>query len=607
MNVAEKAALALRIVREEKADIAYDTETSGLDWKRNYVVGYVITNKDHSLYIPVRHGGGGNILGGKAYDSAEAQVEITDFEKELAQAFEDRERLGGVTVGHNMKFDLHMSLNHNIRLGRNVGCTAIRAALIDEYARSYSLDSCAERHGVTAKKGEMLYDHIAASVEGSGQGRNTMGHFWRLSGSDPLAVEYAEGDGVSTLELWNDQTLKILEEDQERIDKLERDLITTLVRMERRGIKINVEYFEKYREKLVQANKHSLENDFPPEFNTRSPVKVREYVTAAGHTDWPTTEKGNPSFTEKWLKGFPEGQKIIALRKNQNLINTFITPLLEEHCFKGRVHTNINQLKGDNGGTIARLSCNSPNLQAVPKHDKERARAFREGFEADEGYVLEEGDFSQCEPRLFAHYSQEPALLEGYNADPPRDMHDVVAKLFDVDRGTVAKRMNMGILTGMQQKSFAAHMGWDQAKANDMFNMWFNMFPGIKQFQQNAKARLKNRGWVATVLGRRGRLEDARFAYKGTSKVIQGSNADIMKYKLVEMDKIAEAHGDIVHMLLSVHDSAMLQRPDTEEGAKISAEMFRVMADVQSEPFNLTVPFTVDWGAGKTWAEASLG
>jgi hypothetical protein len=62
LTLGEKAERALRIVREAPI-MAYDTEGSGLDWKRCDNVGYVITESaEENYYIPVRHAGGGNLL-----------------------------------------------------------------------------------------------------------------------------------------------------------------------------------------------------------------------------------------------------------------------------------------------------------------------------------------------------------------------------------------------------------------------------------------------------------------------------------------------------------------------------------------------------------------
>lgn len=865
-SVAEKAEIGLRMVREAPL-IAYDTESSGVDWKRNFPIGYVITTQDTSVYVPVRHGGGGNLPDAKVVppDSPEEVMTIHAYESELARAFDERNRLGYKTVGHYIKFDCHMSANADIMLGRNTTCTQNREALLDEFAKSYSLEASAERRSVAAKKSANMYEHIA-NIFGCPATRNSMAHYWKLAGDDPVAVNYAEGDGTSTIQLYLAQQTLIEEQGLQQVNDLEDGLIWTLFRMERRGIKVDVDYLMQTRDK-IRTDVEEIKATFPEGFNPRSPVKMREYVTAAGRTDWPTTDKGNPSFTETWLKTFPEGQRVVNLRKWTNLSNTFITPLIERHVWNGRVHATLNQLKTEDFGTPARLSCSEPNLQQIPKRDKAIATLFRRGFVVDEGHKFYEGDWSQClvagtkvaipatnveptgwkniedirpgdwvysfddnlrltckpvtwagktgkrkivqvewmtngrsygdikctpdhrirmldgsyrtitdlmaeksshksqhpyhhrvmamnrrtktpnggtrwylqatghkslmesrvvfeavngwapevvhhidhnrlnndpnnlkattikshashhrkssvdpheivrlldqgmsqqkvaehvgcsrsvvvhyrnkfmnnhiiydivdvegehdvyditvadthnfianeicvhncEPRLFGHYSQEPALIEGYSQEPFRDVHQVVADMLSVERDPTAKRMNMGIFTGMFPDAFAGHMGWDVAKATRYWNEWFNVFPKIKDFQLTAKNVLKARGFVRTLLGRRGRLDHPRFAYRAVSKIIQGGNADIMKWMLWNIDLMLEAEDDLVQLLMSIHDSFEWQAPDTPEGRRISAEIVRMMEDVQSPPFNLRVPFVVDVGSGDNWCEATFG
>jgi DNA polymerase-1 len=291
-----------------------------------------------------------------------------------------------------------------------------------------------------------------------------------------------------------------------------------------------------------------------------------------------------------------------------NLINSFINPLQERHIHKGRVHATLNQLKADLGGTVSgRFSCQHPNLQQVPKRLKEIAIPFRRIFVADPGYVFWERDYSQCEPRLFAHYSGDKALVEGYNSKPFRDAHQVVADLLKVERDPTAKRMNMGIFTGMQVKTFAEHMGWSEAQAADAWHQWYREFPGVRDFQAKAKMRLKNRGWVKTILGRRCRLEHSRFAYRGTSKIIQGSNADIIKLKLLEADRMCEDAGDIVQIHMTVHDSFNGQFQDTPEARALFERIVDHMQEVQIEPYNLRVPFMLEGEEGANWAEATFG
>lgn len=606
LSNAEKAETALRLVREAPV-IAYDTEGSGLDWTENFPIGYVVTVPELSVYVPTRHGGGGNLPD----KNVKIPTSPTDpyvqhkFEKELAKAFEDRRRLGLKIIGHHLKFDCHMSANVGIMLGRALTDTQNRETLLDEYAKKYSLEASAERRKVTAKKSVVMYEHLA-NLFGIPNDKQSMGHFWRTAGDDPIAVDYAEGDGITTLELYDKQQVLIEEEGLGVVDNLENELIWTLFRLERKGIKVDDKYLGELADRL-DTQIAQIEAKLPDGFNPRSPIQMQKYIEGAGRTDWPTTALGSPSFTEKWLKTFPEGKLVVDLRKKTNMKNTFIIPLSTEHFVNGRVHANLNQLKTDEFGTAARLSCSDPNLQQVPKHDKELAPLFRLGFIADEGFDFYEADYSQCEPRLFAHYSKDVNLVAGYSQVPFRDAHQVVADLLKVERDPTAKRMNMGIFTGMYPKTFAAHMGWDIETATEKWNLWFEMFPAVRDFQETASRLIKQRGYVKTLLGRRGRLDNPRFAYKATSKIIQGGNADILKWKLVELDKFCEAIEEYIQLLMTVHDSIEWQAEKSTRGEKASQEILRIMNEVQGEPFNLRVPFSVDVHNGATWAHATFG
>jgi DNA polymerase-1 len=607
----EKAEMALRMVAKAPV-LVVDTETSGLDWKRNYAVGYVFTVENESVYIPVRHGGGGNLPCSSGHDHVMSTAQVEDaslvrnhrFEEELVKAFALRT---GQTVGHNLKFDAHFMAQRGIMLGRNLSCTQNNQTLVDEYTASYSLSSLSKLYKIQAKKDSELYEHIARHF-GLPIDRNVMGHYWRLPGTDTVAVDYAEGDGISTWQLHIKQQAEL---DRQGVSSLvrevENELIWTLVRIERRGMKIDVDY--------VQELKHNTEArvaeayaGLPANFNVRSPQDVARWMTDNGHTDWPVTEKGNPSFTEKWLKQSDAGARIIQIRKWSNLLNSFVEPLIGSHTFKGRVHPQINQNKADDFGTISgRLSCSSPNLQQVPKHNKELAKEFRKAFVADDGFNFYEADYSQCEPRLFAHYSSEPALVDGYSKTPFRDVHTVVAELFSADRNTVAKRMNMGMFTGMYPPTFAQHMGVSLEEATRLWNKWFEGFPKIRDFQNQARKVFLSRGYVKTLLGRHCRMDNKRFAYKATSKIIQGGNADIMKFKMVEVDKWLESTHDRTQLLMTIHDSFVWQAKDDKIGANDSAHIVDLMNNVRSAPFNLRVPFAVDCDHGKTWSEASFG
>ena len=111
--------LALDLVRCHPKPIAFDTETTGLT-VNDKICGYVVTNEEYSIYVPVRHEGGGNI------------PNVEEFERELNSAFASRSRLSFRTVGHNLGFDLRICLRHGVTLAGPLEDTMINEAIISD-------------------------------------------------------------------------------------------------------------------------------------------------------------------------------------------------------------------------------------------------------------------------------------------------------------------------------------------------------------------------------------------------------------------------------------------------------------------------------------------
>lgn len=588
--------MALRLVRNWSGILAYDTETSGLEHS-DYVVGYVITANYYSLYVPVRHGGGGNV------------PNPDSFEATLADAFADRSRKGYRTVGHHLGFDLRMSGKVGfggktvaVILGSPLEDTMINESLIDDTTIGYGLDDCAVRHGVTPKKGDELYRLLAERFGGLPD-RKTMKNFWRLEGDNPIAVDYATGDGISTIELWSSQQA-LLDAEEVRVPwQLECDLLPYLARMYLRGIKINPEYAEQVDVNL-SAQIATAKSKFEPGFNVRSPDQVEKLYRANGFTDdmFDRTDKGAVSFREKWLDGGPGGEigeAVVAVRQLEKARDSFISPLVDTHNHNGRVHAVLHQSKSDDYGVAgARLSCSDPNLQAFPKRNENVGKVVRPLVIPDFGYLCE-FDYQQQEPRFFTHYSEEPALLEGYR-NGTMDIHDRAHETLGLPRKT-AKRLGMGMLTMMSPPTLAMRMGCTVEQARIWHRAFLtDAFPLIGKFQRDVVATFRARGVVKSILGRKARLVDPKFAYQGVSRVIQNSGGDHMKTGILRLNQYEDAYPDEFQVLLSIHDSAIFQTEYTDH----ALEAKRLMENVANE-FKLLVPIPVDMGWGKNWGETS--
>lgn len=574
--------------------LVLDTETTGLTHS-DVPVGYVFTDHDFSVYIPIRHEAGGNI------------PDVPEFLRVLILAFKERERKGLRTVGHNLSFDLSMAAKDGVLLGAPLEDTLINEGLIDDIAKGMGLDDCCSRHGVTPKKGDELYAAIATRFGGLPD-RSSMQFFWRMPGDDPVVVDYAAGDGISTLQLWASQQPRLDEEvdgkSLRRVHQLECDLIPYLARMRRKGLKIDHDYAARVGDEIAEAKKVA-EKSLPPGMNVMSPKEVADLFDRAGIDNFPKTPLGAPSFREAWLQTNDLGRAILRVRRFRKLEDSFITPLTDTHNHFGRVHPTLNQSKSDDYGAIGgRLSCSDPNLQAFPKRNYEIGMLARKLVIPDEDMILEEADFKQQEPRLFTHYSEDETLLAGYLGDPPLDIHTMTLNALRgelvPDRDT-AKRLGMGMLTGLQAKGLAERMGVDPRTGGDMWEAWMGSFPGIGAFQRGAKAVMLSRGYVRTIMGRIAHLESSKYAYRAVSRIIQGSGADHMKLALLRANQYAEANKGI-DILLSIHDSNLWQRAP---GTDIS-ELVRAIENTANE-IGVIVPIPVDVGSGQNWAEASYG
>lgn len=633
----DKAAQTLEIVlkRLKVSKVrCVDVETSGLDWKKNHIVGYVVSfsgDPRDSYYVPFRHLGNANVgrregpKGEHGWDNGLGPGE-SELIKEL-------DRPGTTTFGHNLAFDLKFIRRAGVLFNFRARCedTMINACLIDELQGRFNLEACANVMGVQAKKSAQIIDYLCSKFpEAAKAPKQAMSQYWRLAGDDPMAVEYAVGDGTTTWQLRDKQMLEIEKQELMRVWDIESRLIPVLARMSTRGIKIDEQRLSKLATFIKQqvgdgsdAFPGELMKDFPKDFNVRSSTDVKWWMEQAGQTDWPRTApsktfpQGQPSFKEDWLKKSEAGQKIVKVRKLETLGSTFVNPLRTTHMWHGRVHTNYNQLRTDEYGTITgRLSCDSPNLQATPMHDAEISNQYLSTFVADDGMTWGHADMSQIEPRLLTYYSRCKVLMAGYKSDPPIDAHTAVAQAANKDwgkmndaerkyyRNAVAKRINQLVITGGGKKTMAEKYGMSEEDADRFWSEYHRAMPEVKAIQRKMEIRFKQRGYILTLLGRKCRLQDPNRSYVALNRALQGSNADLIKLKMVECDDYLASVGRPVDILNTVHDAIDFQFP--EEGRVHYEKCLEIMNDCgPGAAIELDVPTVVDHGEGPSWAAAA--
>lgn len=616
MTFRSEAEVLAEVERRAKALplIIKDTEGTGVDWRYDHTVGYVLTfgpQDEDSYYLPFRHESGPNYDPDKCMRLMRTIASLPDKRFVFHHAHYDLMMLGKDGVFYN---------------NRQVEDTIVNEALLDEYARKYKLDACLERRKLPRKEIK-IYEYIKDKFGLPSVDQSNMAYFWKLPADDEMAHTYAKSDGIGTWHLYHDQHKDIDQQNLHRIHDIESRLLVPLANMKRQGVKVDTKRLERHMElvdKLLAKSTLAL----PEGLNVNSPTQMAKWFNSLGIDDYPRTQmfinaKGkqsgnNPSFPEWWLEKNPHGQKVVAVRKLKHMGNSFLRPLRDEHLFNGRVHPNWNQTKLDDYGTVTyRLSCNDPNMQQAHKRNPLYGIFYRTLFIPDEGMIWDSNDLVQCEPYLLAHLSGCRVLKEGFLSEPPIDAHEAVARAakfvlpdwspdsaeFKAGRQK-GKTMNQSLITGMGKKAIIAQLGADGAQVYDGY---FRAMPEIKEFLDYASQTMRSRGYINTLLGHRCRLEKPGKDYLAANRALQTGNADVIKYSMVRIEEEIGRGADFA-MLLNVHDALDFQHDGSPSGLEKVAEARRIFADFgPGRHVEMEVPLRVDTDEGPNWAEATWG
>ena len=516
-------------------------------------------------------------------------------------AFKDRTRRSLRTVGFNLAFDLYHCGRYGVWPGAPLEDCLINEVLIYEYHKAYSLDACLTRRGLPGKDDEELIQKLAARFGGAKTRKVQMRNFWRLPGDSRLAWDYATGDALGTYRLWQVQQADITEADEqgltlETVHKLECELIPYLARMRVKGIRIDQDYAEQATRQIDRRIEEAL-LEFPQGFNPGRTGDVDAWMTEQGEASAYRTGTGKPAYTQKILEHTGPGQKILHLRQLLKTRSTFLAPLLGQE----RIHPELKQMSdGEYGVKFGRFSCVNPNLQAFPKRNKSLAQIVRPVIVPDEGMSLYEADYSQQEPRLYAHFARCQRLLHGYNSKPPIDVHSLASELMGIDRN-FAKTLGLSIFNGMTPKTLAGRLGVGEPEAKRLYNNFFQAFPEIASFKQDAASVAAKRGYVRTILGRRQHFPENLSTHVAVSRVIQGSAGDHMKVRLLDACQWVEACGaGAIDILMTIHDAVIWQ---AEAGMGLIE--LRQILENNGAPLHLSTPMPVEIAGGRNWAEAS--
>ncbi|MFW6177940.1 MAG: DNA polymerase I [Desulfohalobiaceae bacterium] len=398
---------------------------------------------------------------------------------------------------------------------------------------------------------------------------------------------------------------------------LELPLIPILVRMEKRGVAVDLkalrDFLQQVEDQLQELNK-KIQSHAGQEFNPRSTQQLAEVLFShLGLKPGRKTPGGAPSTSSQVLEAMqhqhPIIQDILRHRSLEKLRSTYLEPLPKHVDQQGRLHTHFNHLTTATG----RLSSSNPNLQNIPIRGELGPR-MRACFVAGPGKKLVAADYSQIELRILAHMSQDPHLLQAFSQN--RDIHAATAGLLldkppeevNNEERRKAKTINFGLLYGMGPQKLGRELGIPLKQAKEFMHKYFSRLDKVSNFYSQVQEKAARQGYISTMMGRRRLLKDINSRNENLAgqarrmainTLIQGSAADIIKLAMIQVDSDQRLSELQAELILQVHDELLLEVP--REHAREAGER---MAQIMAQTVHLRVPLDVEWGVGPNWAQA---
>ena len=575
--------------------IAIDTETTGLDYMDADLVGISISYEPgQAAYIPISH-----------EDDSSPQLEMDYVLQELRPLLEDsNEKI----IGQNIKFDKNILARYGIN---------ISSIKNDTMMMSYVLDASATRHNLDALSSYYLNYKTSTFEDVAGKGVKQV-TFDKVPIAE--ATHYAAEDADITLRLYEELVTKLEAVESLKVlnQEIEIPLIEVLSEMEQNGAILNSKILNaqsKDLENRIKKLEKSAYNLAGEEFNLGSTKQLREiFFDKLGYRVIKKTPGGQPSTDEKVLAELAEEYelpKVLLEHRTLSKLKSTYTDKLPGQISNstGKVHTSFHQAVT----TTGRLSSSDPNLQNIPIRTED-GRRIRQAFEPSEGHRFISADYSQIELRVMAHMSKDEGLLKAFQEG--EDVHSKTAsEVFNVDIEEVttdlrrnAKAINFGLIYGISAFGLGKQLGITRNLAAEYMAMYFEKYPGVKEYMESTKKLAGENGYIETLFGRRLYLRDINASNAmrrqaseraAINAPVQGTAADIMKIAMIKMHKLIKETNIDAKLILQVHDELILDTP-----AKEIDQVIELVTESMMGAANLDVPLEIDIGIGDNWDQA---
>ncbi len=400
------------------------------------------------------------------------------------------------------------------------------------------------------------------------------------------------------------------------LTNIEIPLARVLSRMENIGFAVDKEGIKSFGESLTkQINKLKQEiyDAVGKEFNINSPKQLGVALFEDLGLPCKKKTKSGYSTSADVLEGLRNEHPVVGMVLNyrtlSKLNSTYCEGLLKVIGEDGRIHSSFNQTETRTG----RISSTDPNLQNIPVRT-ELGREMRKFFNARNGWMLVDADYSQIELRVLADISKDENMVKAFIEN--QDIHAITAsQVFDMPLDYVtsqmrskAKAVNFGIVYGIGAYSLAKDIGVSNKEAKNYIDSYLRHYSGIDRYMKEVVEKAKETGYVETTFGRRRYLPELT-ASNGMTRAfgervarnapIQGTAADIIKIAMIKVDKRLTKENLEARLILQVHDELIVECPAHE-----TMVVAMILQEEMEKAVKLSVPLVADSAVGENWFEA---
>lgn len=573
-----------------KKNLSLDTETTSTNAIEAELVGLsfaVTENEAYYVAIPANR---------------QEALEYVDIFKPI---YEDPEIL---KIGQNIKYDYMVLRNYGVDLQGRMFDTMLAHYVIQPELQ-HNMDYMAE----TLLNYQTV--HIEELIGPKGKNQKNMRDL-----SPQEVYEYAAEDADITLRLKNVLEPRLKEVGAERLFwDIEMPLVKVLADMELNGVRLDTQQLkltqQTFTERMNAYERHAYE-EAGETFNIASPKQVGDILFGKMQLlEKPKRTKTGQYVTSEEVLQQLRGKAsivddILNYRGMKKLLGTYVEALPKLiNKRTGHIHTSFNQAITATG----RLSSSDPNLQNIPVRDDD-GKEIRKCFIPDEGCRWFSADYSQIELRIMAHLSADENMTEAFREG--FDIHRATAaKIWKESMDQVsdsqrkkAKQANFGIIYGITAFGLSQRMDIPTGEARKLIDDYFETFPKVHQYMEDAKRMAREKGYAETLYGRRRYLPDIN-SHNGTVRgfaernainaPIQGTEADIIKLAMIRIWKRFKDEGIRSKMTLQVHDELNFSVYPNE-----AEKVERIVLEEMQGAAKLNVPLTADAGWGDNWLKA---